>query len=192
MSNLRRLSVAVACLLALGVTSTGCTSTTPGRATAAAVSSSGSTASSGVPRVVNPKNLKDVADPCQLITSQQLQELGASDPRPGKTESGVPKCNWKNDNLAMTLTTYGAQGLDSVYAQRNRFGNSQETTVSGYPGLRIASFSMSCGVYVGVAETQVFLADVIVFREVRPEYKDRCMFAEKVAGMVLSNLPAAN
>ncbi|MCP2259163.1 Protein of unknown function (DUF3558) [Streptoalloteichus tenebrarius] len=145
-----------------------------------------------MPKVVNPKSLKSVTDPCQLITSQQLQELGASDPHPGKTESGGPKCNWKNDNLAMTLTTYGAQGLDSVYAQRNRFGNSQETTVSGYPGLRIASFSMTCGVYVGLAETQVFLADVIVFREVRPEYKDRCMFAEKVAGMVLSNLPAAN
>nr|BFF04363.1 hypothetical protein GCM10020241_60380 [Streptoalloteichus tenebrarius] len=184
--------MAAVCFAVLVLPLGACTSTTPGRATAAAVSSSVSAASSGVPRVANPKNLKDVADPCQLITSQQLQELGASDPRPGKTESGVPKCNWKNDNLAMTLTTYGAQGLDSVYAQRNRFGNSQETTVSGYPGLRIASFSMSCGVYVGVAETQVFLADVTVRRDVRPEYKDRCVFAEKVAGMVLSNLPAVN
>ncbi|MCP2259164.1 hypothetical protein LX15_002865 [Streptoalloteichus tenebrarius] len=51
---------------------------------------------------------------------------------------------------------------------------------------------MSCGLWLGVSDTQVLSVDVIVMREVRPEYKDRCMFAEKVAGMVLSNLPAAN
>ncbi|SHH01181.1 hypothetical protein SAMN05444320_11863 [Streptoalloteichus hindustanus] len=48
---------------------------------------------------------------------------------------------------------------------------------------------MSCGVYVGVSDTQAFLTAVTILRDVKPEYKDRCAFAEKIAGMVLTNLP---
>ncbi|MCP2259161.1 Protein of unknown function (DUF3558) [Streptoalloteichus tenebrarius] len=144
-----------------------------------------------MPKVANPKNVGAVADPCQLVTPQQLQELGASEPRPDKTQAGGPACIWKNDNLRIRLVPYLNQGMGAVYANRVRFDNSAETVVSGYPGLRFNQVSLSCGVYVGVADNQVFSADVTVFREVRPEYKDRCVFAEKVAGMVLSNLPIA-
>ncbi|WP_253670450.1 DUF3558 domain-containing protein, partial [Streptoalloteichus tenebrarius] len=169
-----------------------CTSTTPGLASTSTGSQSSAATSNGAPKVTSPKNLKAIADPCQLLTPQQLQEIGASDPRPDKTQTGEPACIWQNDNLRIRLVPYTTQGMDSVYANRARFDNSEESTINGHPGIRFNKVGMSCGVYVGVADKQVFSADVGVRRDVKPEYKDRCAFAEKVAGMVLSNLPPAS
>ena len=194
--NLRRPLVAVACLV-LAVALAGCASPTAGQASRATNPSNSATASAAngdVPKVANPKNLKAIGDPCQLLTSQQLQELGASDPHMDKSLWGEQTCYWINDNLRVLLApdTVQGHGLAVVWAKNKDKPESERTTVNGHPALRTDKLSMSCGLWVGVSDTQVLSVDVIVRRDVRPEYKDRCVFAEKVAGMVLSNLPAVN
>ncbi|MFB9428208.1 DUF3558 domain-containing protein [Streptoalloteichus tenebrarius] len=178
--------------MAAGLGLAACTSTTPGLASTSTDSQSSTPNNEGAPKVTNPKNLKAIADPCQLLTPQQLQELGASGQRSEKSKWGEAACTWRNDNLSIHLapdTTQG-KGLSTVYANRN--ASSQEITVGGHPGMRTTKESLTCSIYVGVSDTQVFLTNVIVFKDVKPEYKDRCAFAEKVAGMVLTNLPPAN
>ncbi|MCP2262473.1 Protein of unknown function (DUF3558) [Streptoalloteichus tenebrarius] len=188
-------------LVAAGLGLAACTSTTPGLASTSTSTGSQSSAATstaatgdGAPKVATPKNLKAIADPCQLLTPQQIQEIGAGEPRQEKSQWGEAKCSWHNDNLVVSLapdTTQG-KGLSTVYANRDSLSNSEETTVGGYPGLRTGKISMACSVYVGVSDNQVFLGTVTVRRDAKPEYKDRCAFAEKVAGMVLSNLPPAS
>ncbi|MCP2259564.1 Protein of unknown function (DUF3558) [Streptoalloteichus tenebrarius] len=82
--------------------------------------------------------------------------------------------------------------MAAVYAHRKDFSNSEKTSVNGHPGLRVEKFSKTCGLYVGTSDTQLLLVDVAVLRDVKPEYRDHCAFIEKVAGMVLSNLPPAS
>ncbi|MFB9428202.1 DUF3558 domain-containing protein [Streptoalloteichus tenebrarius] len=174
-----------------------CTSTTPGLASTSSGSQSSAATSTaaidnGAPKVATPKNLKAIADPCQLLAPQQLQELGASNPSTKQSPWGEKYCDWLNDNLGVAVapdTTQG-RGLANLYA--NRKADSEETTIHGHPGLRYNKAGMSCALGVGVSDTQAFTVSLTVRRDAKPEYKDRCAFAEKVAGMVLSNLPPAN
>ncbi|MFB9428203.1 DUF3558 domain-containing protein [Streptoalloteichus tenebrarius] len=198
-THARRFSAAVVFLSSVVMATAACTSTTSGQPstpTSAEISAATSTAATdnGAPKVTSPKNLKAITDPCQLLTPQQLQELGASGPRPDKSKWGEASCTWRNDNLNLNVapdTTQG-QGMAAVYAHRKDFSNSEKTSVNGHPGLRVEKFSKTCGLYVGTSDTQLLLVDVAVLRDVKPEYRDHCAFIEKVAGMVLSNLPPAS
>nr|BFF01348.1 hypothetical protein GCM10020241_30230 [Streptoalloteichus tenebrarius] len=170
-----------------------CTSTTPGLASTSTGSQSSAATSNGAPKVTSPKNLKAIADPCQLLTPQQLQEIGASNPTADKSLWGEGSCIWRNDNLRIRLdpdTTHG-QGLTIVYNKNKDKPDYEQTTVNGHPAIRWGKEGPFCSVFVGVSDTQVLSADVAVLREVKPQYKDRCALVDKVAGMVLSNLPAA-
>ncbi|MCP2262471.1 Protein of unknown function (DUF3558) [Streptoalloteichus tenebrarius] len=192
MTHMRRFSPSILCLAAAAMVMAGCTSTTPGQASTSTGSQSSAATGNGAPKVTNPKNLKAIADPCQLLTPQQLQEIGASESRPGKSPWGEESCTWRNDNLNLAIApdTTQNQGLSILYA--NKKSDSEETTVNGHPSLRYNKEGRSCALGVGVSDTQTFSISMTVLRDVKPEYKDRCAFAEKVAGMVLSNLPPAS
>ncbi|SHH01208.1 DUF3558 domain-containing protein [Streptoalloteichus hindustanus] len=192
---MRGLLIISTALIAQGVV--GCTSTTSGQAPTSSppqssVAASTTAAVDVVPKVTKPKNLKAIADACQLLSPQQLQELGASQPRPDKSPWGEGTCTWRNDNLNVHLAPDTTQGKGLAIAYANRRNNSEATTVNGHPGLRSGKESMSCGLWIGASDTQALSISLTVLRDVKPEYKDRCAFAEKVAGMVLSNLPAAS
>ncbi|MBB5155463.1 DUF3558 domain-containing protein [Saccharopolyspora phatthalungensis] len=142
-----------------------------------------------------PKNLAGLTAPCQLLTPQQLQELGAGASEQDKSEWGQAACRWRNQQLAIKVSpdTVQGQGLDytaKIYGDGSGNPNAQ---VSGYPAVHGGVNDLRCNVFVGVSDKQVLSVSFTTGSEGRsnPEYADPCAMADKVAGLVLSNLPPA-
>jgi len=87
-------------------------------------------------------------------------------------------------------TTLG-NGIYGTYEQESNTPGFKKIQVDGYPAAQTDQQSHSCRIYVGISQTQEFAVDFALLGGTRPDYMDPCGFAEKVAGMVLTNLPAA-
>lgn len=190
MSSQRVLAAAI--VLVVGLLVAGCDSTATGTPVPQPdTSRTGPPSSERLsPPVENPKDLRDV-DPCQLLTSQQAAGLSFTEPgTPGSGEiSGDPGCTWSNSNLDINLqlNTDGG-GLEQTY--RGNFDKFEESTVGGYPTVRVNFTASYCGLFVGVAEGQVLSVSFGWITGDDPADGDSCGFAESVAAMVLENLPA--
>jgi Protein of unknown function (DUF3558) len=176
---------------------TACSQTAPGAATSATTASStASSAGSAVPKVASPKNLKGV-DPCQLLTTQQLQALNAtarSQPRRDKSVWGEASCMWENDDVTVSLspdTTHG-KGIEQTYLSKGNYSFFQPTTVDDYPAVLVDKQSVSCGMFLGVSDSQELSLTVVVTGKTNPDYGSPCAFAPKVAGAALKNVPAGS
>ncbi|REH48425.1 uncharacterized protein DUF3558 [Kutzneria buriramensis] len=180
----------MACTLAT-LTAAACTSTGTGSPQPA--TSTTTSAASEVPKVVNSKTMKGI-DACQLLTAQQLQTLGATGaPKKGSSPWGDADCTWSGDDVTINLapdTTTGA-GLAQTYKKKSSFNGFQPTTVSSYPAVQVNKQSLSCGLFLGVSDTQELSMTVFVEGQSNPDYHNPCAFAPKVAAAVLVNLPAA-
>lgn len=196
----RRLVAAVTVVLG-GLVLSGCDSTASGSPTAATTlpgteeSSGGAPSSESdrlAPPVDDPKDLSGI-DPCELLTPEQLSELTFTEPGEKDTSAwGEEHCRWNNSNLSIRLApeTKVGEGLDQAYQSRNAFDNFAESSVDGYPAVRVDFATQLCRVIVGVAEDQTLHVDFGRVSGKDPAYQDPCGFAESVAGMVLESLPA--
>ncbi|MCI2416023.1 DUF3558 domain-containing protein [Saccharopolyspora sp. K220] len=149
----------------------------------------------GRPEVSNPKNLEAVSDPCRLLKSEQLQQLGttgATSHRPSAW--GEDTCTWGVDAdglqvyLAPAVTTN--YGLSSVLRTTGK--SAPDEDVGGYPMVTSDPATFTCGIYVAVNADDVFTVVTDRGDSERPEHQDTCAVAKQVASMVLSNLPAQN
>ncbi|MGH7866576.1 MAG: DUF3558 domain-containing protein, partial [Candidatus Dormibacteraceae bacterium] len=165
--------VALACAALL---TTACSQTEPGQPSAA---NSAASLTAGTPnpaglKIANPKNIKGL-DPCQLLTNDQLAQLGATaTPTTDKTPWDETYCDWRNDNLGLALapeTTLGT-GITGTYARKNNFSKFQQSNVDGYPAARIDWQDLSCQIYVGVAQTEEFSIDFTRLGGKDPQYMD--------------------
>jgi Protein of unknown function (DUF3558) len=188
-----RLKPYVACVVAAGFL-VACSQQTPGDGSptpSSSPSTPGSSAS-GAPKVANPKNLKNVPA-CQLLSSSQLQDLGATAaPKTSKSLWGEDECQWINDDISIYLSpdTTQDKGLAIVYANMAGSSSFQQLTVSGYPAVRTEKQDISCSISIGTSDTQLFMVDLTVTGVKRANHDDPCALSEKVAADVLSNLPA--
>jgi hypothetical protein len=173
----------------------GCSSTTAGSPVPHSEDSSSPQSTKPeelAPRVENPKDLRGV-DSCELLNAAQKTELAIT--TPGETlvtEWGEEECSWQNSALSVALAPDTRRdGLEEAYRRRTNFDNFAESTVDGYPAVRVNFFTQGCSVFVGVADDQVLFVDFGRVTGKDPALRDPCGFAENVAGMVLANLPAA-
>ncbi|MCP2262117.1 Protein of unknown function (DUF3558) [Streptoalloteichus tenebrarius] len=143
-----------------------------------------------VPRVTNPKNLRGV-DPCQMLTQAQLRELGASlEGKPDQAPWGETLCRWVDDIRVTVAPDTKRRGLAEVYARKKSFNSFQTSSVAGYPAVRADFGAIRCNLNVGVANDQLLLIQYSNNVSRKPEHKDTCVFAERIAAEVLKNLPA--
>ncbi|MGW1682614.1 DUF3558 domain-containing protein [Saccharopolyspora sp. NPDC002376] len=188
--NTRTAMTAAASLLVLGVA--GCSAPTPGEAEP---TTGGETSAANDPfQIDQPKNLKAVSDPCQLLNPQQLQELGAGDdPKPGESQWKQSECTWQSRQLTVTVSPDTIQGQGLKYTAKIVADGKPTAEVAGYPAVHYGATSDSCGAYVGTADTELLYIDFSVGPDGRnnPKFSDPCAAADKIAGMVLENLPAA-
>jgi hypothetical protein len=97
--------------------------------------------------------------------------------------------------LSLNISPDTVQGQGLRYAAKI-YGDDQgkpTAQVNGYPALHIGRGDISCSTGVGVNDVQMFLVQFTTGSEGRgnPEYADPCAMADKIAGMVLENLPPA-
>ncbi|MEU5850639.1 DUF3558 domain-containing protein [Saccharopolyspora shandongensis] len=150
---------------------------------------------SAVPKVENPKNLKSTTDACQLITKDQLSQLGAEGE--GKTEQstseyGETQCFIRNDAFAINIainTKVG--GLAKIMEGADSSDNFKPTQVGGYQGARVDEQSTLCRVELAVADDQSIEVNFSLRGGDSPEMKDPCGYAEKISSEVLKNIPNA-
>lgn len=196
-------AVVTALALLTGVAMSGCDSTAVGSPTAAStLPGTGEGTSGGVPSsesdrlappVENPKDLRGI-DACELLTPDQLSELTFIEPGEKRTSAwGEENCGWFSSMLGIILspdTTLG-EGLDQAYRSKNAFDNFEESSVDGYPAVRVDFATQSCGLIVGVSDEQTLSMEFTRVSSKAPGLNDPCGFAETIAAMVLKNLPAA-
>jgi hypothetical protein len=128
-----------------------------------------------------------------LLTTAQLQTLGAATtPSPTKSPWGEAACEWNTNDVAIHLSpdTTTGKGIAQVYSTKTKFDSFQQTTIAGYPAVQVDKQEISCGLFVGVSDTQVLQLTVFVDGQSNPDYHNPCAFAPKVASAVLGNLPA--
>jgi hypothetical protein len=198
----RELVIGAAVVLA-GLVASACESTVTGSPTATNTvpDTSGETSSDAppsgsdqsAPPVDNPKDLRGV-DPCGLLTSEQQAEFNITGPgQKGMSEWSEADCEWVGSVVAIGLspnTTLG-DGLDRAYRNKNIFDNFAETSIDGYPAVRINFATQSCGLIAGVSDEQTLNMEFTRVSADAPGRGDPCGFAESVMGEVIKNLPDA-
>ncbi|MER7009875.1 DUF3558 family protein [Saccharopolyspora sp. NPDC000359] len=191
MNTTRTTLTAAAGMLILGLA--GCANSTPG---VPEPTTGGETTSAATDpfHIEQPKNLKAISDPCQLLTQQQLQELGAGgEPKPGESQWKQSECTWQSQQLTVTVSPDTIQGQGLRYTAKIVADGEPTAEVSGYPAVHVGATSGSCGTYVGTSDTELFYVDFSVGTDGRsnPEFSDACAAADRIAGMVIENLPPA-
>ncbi|MDR7302854.1 DUF3558 domain-containing protein [Haloactinomyces albus] len=145
--------------------------------------------------ISQPKDLAAISDPCRLLTPQQVQQLGAGEPQPdGKSPWGQAQCLWDSQKLAISVSPDTVQGQGIRTAAFNNSESGKPThRVRGYPAVHSYPSDISCGTFVGTSKTDVVSVSFTVGSAGRgaPEYADPCAMSDKIAGMVLENLPPA-
>ncbi|EHR63950.1 DUF3558 domain-containing protein [Saccharomonospora cyanea] len=127
-----------------------------------------STAGTGgeAPKVSNPLDAASlVTDPCQALSSSQLDQLGLTEgqPRPNEgLESGA--CRWERpegslDSVDLTVIAENGNGLSALYADKESNEYFEPTEIAGYPAVYASLLdsrdSGICDLWIGVNEREV-------------------------------------
>jgi len=145
------------------------------------------------PPVSNPKDASGVQDPCQdLLTTEQLAALGFDQPGEQKTIADVQACTWEDRAHTRELTAYVDPEndiLSGTYWDKGSYQVFEEIEVGGLPAVQVlyAPDSASCGIVVGLADTQGLDIDYTVLRSGKG---DPCGEGRKAAEAIVGNLPA--
>lgn len=138
---------------------------------------------------------KFTSDPCQLLNTGQLAQLG-SFKAPEKWDAPLgPGCRWnakevtKGAAYAVALSTKG-NTLESMIASGRTEPVFREATVAGYPAFSSdgTNGKGNCSTYVGTSTKNAIVVQMAVENKDTPEYKDSCGATEKVAALVVENL----
>lgn len=146
-------------------------------------------------QVSNPKNLTGVTDSCQLLTPQQLTELGAADPEiePYVNEQyKEPSCDISSDAFDITVdinTEHG--GMTAAHARKDNFENFAPTEVGEYPAVQVNFQGTVCTVATGISDDQSVEVFYAKNSGGTPEMDDPCGYAKKISAEAIKNIPAA-
>lgn len=151
------------------------------------------TTAPAVPKVENPKNLKGIADACQLLKPEQLAALGGGgEPEQSMSEYDESQCFWRNDNFATNVAINTTQGgLAKITEKGEISDNFAPTQVEGYQGARIDEQQGLCRIELAIADDQSVEVNYSIRGGDTPEMQDGCGYAEKITSEVLKNIPNA-
>ncbi|MHA6798559.1 DUF3558 domain-containing protein [Bounagaea algeriensis] len=144
------------------------------------------------PQIDQPKNLQAVGGACELLTPEQLQQLGlGGEPEPVDTLSGDSACDWSHDNGAVTVTPKSTIGAQQMYENTKTFNEFHPAEVQGYPANHKDRQSRLCSVDIGVSDSATVRVDFTRYAGDAPEMQDPCGYADTIATEVLKNIPDA-
>lgn len=143
-----------------------------------------------VPGIADARDAR-AADPCALLTADQLAQLGfGGGAVPEAAEEG-PRCGWQGEGGSLTVTLYTSGDGLATLAE-----NSEPTTtrvrVAGYPALEtFTGRGEFCQYDVGVSERQVVIAalDAVPGAAAPTAAQDSCAVLQSVVPAVVENLP---
>ncbi|MCI2424246.1 DUF3558 domain-containing protein [Saccharopolyspora sp. K220] len=175
----------------------GAAACSPGGSTTPPSSSSDEPAASAsaAPKVENPKNLKTITNACQLLTTDQLAQLGATGsqaPEQSTSQYGESQCHFQSEPFSAYVainTKFG--GLERLTQDASSSDNFKPTQVDGYQGARIDEQSDLCKVELAIADDQSVEINYFKNSGGTPEMDDPCGYAEKISSEVLKNIPDA-
>lgn len=162
--------------------------------TSEATSAAPSSVTGSGAKIDQPKNLSSITNACDLLTPEQLTELGAAGskaPVPDKSAYGGPGCDWQNDSFGLIVGVDNVTGLGAEAVIESGQTDGKPSNVDGYPAARIGEQSSLCRVDVAVSESQSFTVDFAKYSGKDPAMQDPCGYAEKIASEILKNLPNA-
>lgn len=137
-----------------------------------------------VPPIADARDVRD-ADPCALLTPDQLAPVGLGGAGTATTADEGPRCRWQGRAGELDVTIYTAgDGLATLAA------NSEPTTtrvrLAGYPALEtFTGRGEFCQYDIGVADRQVLSA---AFDAPAP---GSCDLLQQVVPALVAHLPAA-
>ena len=136
------------------------------------------------------------SDPCQLLKTDQVAQLGTFKAPVKSTNDVAVQCRWgaqdvtKGATYTVAIATTDAS-FDSASAQaKQKFPVFTLKKVLDYPAYSADATNAqgSCTTGVGTPSKGVFLVQIIMDNEKLPEYKDPCAATEKAAELVVKNL----
>jgi hypothetical protein len=150
---------------------------------AMAVGCSGSPELPPVPPIADTRDA-DGADPCALLTQNQLVAFGLGGVAQRDTSEAGPRCRWSSGGGELEVTLYTGGGGLATLAE-----NSEPTTtrvrLAGYPALEtFTGRGEFCQYDVGVAEKQVISASLDASRP------GSCDLLQRVVPALVATLPA--
>lgn len=135
-----------------------------------------------VPEIDNPKDVRG-ANPCDLLTPQQLDRFGLGPGTPGRNDLG-PQCVWRgagSKKVTLTLFTSG-EGLSAL--ARNSDPAASRVRLQGYPALEtFTADGKYCQYDVGIAPDQAL---IVTMTGGKP---NSCAALQDIVPAVLDNLP---
>ncbi|MHA6800468.1 DUF3558 domain-containing protein [Bounagaea algeriensis] len=144
------------------------------------------------PQIDQPKNLQAVGGACELLTPEQLQQLGlGGEPQPDESMWGDSSCDWRNDNAMASVTQLNRTSPETMYQNAKTFDEFHPAKVQGYPANHRDRMSNLCSVDVGVSDSASFRIDFTRTGGDAPEMQDPCGYADTIATEVLKNIPNA-
>ncbi|PRW64456.1 hypothetical protein CEP50_05145 [Actinopolyspora mortivallis] len=144
--------------------------------------------------IPQPLNLAAITNPCHLLTQQQTTTLNAGPPQPGnKSAWGQKTCEWNNEkfNIRSAPDTKQKEGIK--YAAFTNTEDGKPTHyIEGYPAVHSFPGELSCATFVGTSKTDVVSASFTVNTDGRenPQYQKPCDMSDKIAKMMLENIPS--
>ncbi|MDQ3276670.1 MAG: DUF3558 domain-containing protein [Actinomycetota bacterium] len=177
-----------ALLAAALVVLAGCSSTEAG-------SPAPPTQADPIPAVQQPKDITGIA-PCDLLTGEQLPSAGFDQPGgPEQFEeiSGVPSCLWRDSADTRRLTAAAILDRDALrnlyQYQRQTYQVLELTEVAGHPAVRtqVLAGGTKCKFDVATAVGQSLEVAFTSYDGTPP-----CPEAERIAALVIGNLPPAS
>ena len=138
-----------------------------------------------------PAKVTEIADKCGILTPQQQQELGISDPPQARDSLGHPGCQYQEGELGHPgwnafLSVSGKSSFDKEVKKQKA---SEVAEVAGYPVAKVRK-STGCVLYADVADKGLFIANVGENSDSRAPI-DLCQQAEKLTEAALQNVPNA-
>ncbi|MGC7093833.1 DUF3558 domain-containing protein [Amycolatopsis lurida] len=155
----------------------------------------------GAPKVDNPLDTSGPeAQPCELLTDAQVNELLGTDINESRDDRSGPTCRWDSDGSQAASVTVGFptvtdNGLTAIYgaAKNQKYKFFKEMSpVRGYPAVAWDTTDETmtrgtCNVAAGTSDRSTVEATVWLSQK-NVGVKDPCEAAHQVLDMVISNI----
>lgn len=198
-------ALALATVLAAGcAVNSGGTPTTGGSTPGASASVDAGGGPGGAPKIPSPQldALKFWTKPCQLLRAGQVAALNVSGAGTTKDTKSGSSCTWENldDPMAPRIQVEvsgngknGAEGLSTVYQNKDRVDGFEPTQVGGYPAVHGNTNNVgACDSMVGVQDRAMVVVTAYVHDTHSADYHAPCGYTDKIAQTVLQNLKAGS
>ncbi|MET1075334.1 MAG: DUF3558 domain-containing protein [Umezawaea sp.] len=186
---IRPLATTALCLLALAA----CSSPQSGTAAPATTGQSATTKPSTEPVSTRPREVDLTgADPCGLMTADQLAEIGeTTTPKPGTSPTfKSPNCTFNTTGATWRITTVATEGIEAWTSGKRQGQPADIPPISGFRAITVTvpTDAVACDIAVDVAAGQYLYAGFEVSKSFAAKFPKPCDGARTVAEAAMKNL----